>query len=97
MGTEFLVQMRQSDECGSVRNDDIFDLNLGSGASITLHVLRMFPEPIWKWLLYFKTQIDHFFQTYLNYFNLSTPCLHLKVIHTETNIQLSAADLFGYV
>ena len=32
MDTEFLVQMRQSDKCGSVRNDDIFNLHLGSGA-----------------------------------------------------------------
>ena len=64
---------------------------------ITLHVLRMFPEPIWRWLLHFKTRIDHFFQIYLNYFNLLTPCFHLKVIHTETNIQLSAAGLFRYV
>ena len=29
---EFLVQMRQSDKCGSVRNNDIFNLHLGSGA-----------------------------------------------------------------
>ena len=31
MGIEFLVQMKQSDKCGSVRND-IFNLHLGSGA-----------------------------------------------------------------
>ena len=30
MDTEFLVQMRPSIKCGSVRNDDIFNLNLGS-------------------------------------------------------------------
>ena len=29
MDTEFLVQMRQSNKCGSVRNDDIFNLHLG--------------------------------------------------------------------
>ena len=29
MDIEFLVQMRQSDKCGSVRNDDIFNLHLG--------------------------------------------------------------------
>ena len=29
MDIEFLVQMRQSDKCGSVRNDDIFNLTLG--------------------------------------------------------------------
>ena len=33
MDTEFLVQMRQSNKCGSVRNDEIFNLHLGSGAS----------------------------------------------------------------
>ena len=32
MDTELLVQMRQSDKCGGVRNDDIFNLHLGSGA-----------------------------------------------------------------
>ena len=31
--TEFLVQMRQSTKCGSVKNDEIFNLYLGSGAS----------------------------------------------------------------
>ena len=31
MDTEFLVQMRQSNKCGSVRNDEIFNLQLGSG------------------------------------------------------------------
>ena len=31
MDIEFLVQMRQSDKCGGVRNDDIFNLHLGSG------------------------------------------------------------------
>ena len=65
--------------------------------SITLHVLQMFPEPFWRWLLYIKTRIDHFFQVYLNSFNLLTSCLHLKVIQTETNLQLSAAGLFKYV
>ena len=33
MDTEFLVQMRQSNKCGSVRNDEIFNLHLGSGAT----------------------------------------------------------------
>ena len=32
MDTEFLVQMRQSGKCGSVRNGEIFNLHLGSGA-----------------------------------------------------------------
>ena len=31
MDTEFLVQMRQSNKSGSVRNDEIFNLHLGSG------------------------------------------------------------------
>ena len=31
--TGFLVQMRQSTKCGSVKNDEIFNLYLGSGAS----------------------------------------------------------------
>ena len=34
MDTEFLVQMRQSDKCGSVRNDEIFNLHLGSGGGL---------------------------------------------------------------
>ena len=32
MDTEFLVQMRQSNKCGSVRNNEIFNLHLESGA-----------------------------------------------------------------
>ena len=32
MDTESLVQMRQSNKCGSVRNDEIFNLHLGSDA-----------------------------------------------------------------
>ena len=32
MGMAFLVQMRQSDKCRSVRNDEIINLHLGSGA-----------------------------------------------------------------
>ena len=32
MDTEFLVQMRQSNKCESVRKDEIFNLHLGSGA-----------------------------------------------------------------
>ena len=31
MDTEFLVQMKQSNKCGSVRNNEIFNLHLGSG------------------------------------------------------------------
>ena len=31
MDTEFLVQMRQSNKCGSVKNDEIFNLHLRSG------------------------------------------------------------------
>ena len=31
MDTKFLVQMRQSNKCGSVGNDEIFNLHLGSG------------------------------------------------------------------
>ena len=33
MDREFLVQMRQSNKCGSVRNDEIFNSHLGSGAA----------------------------------------------------------------
>ena len=32
MDTEFLVQMRQPNKCGTVRNDEIFNLRLGSSA-----------------------------------------------------------------
>ena len=31
MDTKFLVQMRQSNKCGSIRDDEIFNLPLGSG------------------------------------------------------------------
>ena len=33
MDTEFQVQMRQYNKCGSVQNDEIFNLHLGSGTS----------------------------------------------------------------
>ena len=32
MDTKFLVQMRQSNKCGSVKNNEIFNLHLGSDA-----------------------------------------------------------------
>ena len=32
MGMAFLVQIRQSNKCGSVRNDEIINLHLGSSA-----------------------------------------------------------------
>ena len=32
MGMVFLVQIRQSNKCGSVRNGEIMNLHLGSGA-----------------------------------------------------------------
>ena len=38
MDTEFLVQMRQSNKRGSARNDEIFNLHLGSGAERLLEV-----------------------------------------------------------
>ena len=31
MDTEFLIQMRQCKKCGSVRNSELFNLQLGSG------------------------------------------------------------------
>ena len=31
MDTEFLVEMRQSNKCGSFRNDEILNLHLGYG------------------------------------------------------------------
>ena len=58
MDIEFLVQMRQSDKCGGVRNDDIFNLHLGSGAgpcltcgvwaraNLTAHVIFGSPKSI---------------------------------------------------
>ena len=33
MGIEFLVQMRQSDKCRGVSNDDILNSHLGSGVA----------------------------------------------------------------
>ena len=38
MDTEFQVQMRQSDKCGSVRNDEILNLHLGSGAGLWVSI-----------------------------------------------------------
>ena len=54
-----------------------------SGAMKTLynstHVLRMFPESIWRWWLYSKTRIDYFCQIYLNCLNLLTPGVHFQL------------------
>ena len=36
--TEFLVQMRQSNEYGSVRNDEIFNFHLGSDAGTSVSI-----------------------------------------------------------
>ena len=33
MDTEFMVEMRQSNKCGGVMTDEIFNLPLGFGAS----------------------------------------------------------------
>ena len=40
MDIKFLVQMRQSHKCGSVRNDDIFNLQLGSGVMTYTYTYR---------------------------------------------------------
>ena len=45
MGTEFLVQMRQSNKFGSVRNDEIFNLHLGSGVGPGLREVDFEPSP----------------------------------------------------
>ena len=46
MGKEFLVQMRQSIKCGSVRNDEIFNLHLGSGVALESASLASFTGSI---------------------------------------------------
>ena len=39
MDVEFLVQIRESDKCGSARNDEIFNLHVESGVSswVSIH------------------------------------------------------------
>ena len=44
MDTEFLVQMRQSNKCGSVRNDEIFNLHLGSGVGPWVSILCLLQD-----------------------------------------------------
>ena len=34
LGMTFVVQMRQSDKCGSLQNDEIMNFHLGSGAGL---------------------------------------------------------------
>ena len=41
----FLGQMRQSNKYGSVRNDEIFNLNLGSGAGPWVSHIYWFHQP----------------------------------------------------
>ena len=38
MSTEFLAQMRQSNKCESVRNDEILNLHLGSGVGSSVGI-----------------------------------------------------------
>ena len=54
MKIEFLVQMRQSDKCGSVRDDEIFNLHLGSGTDPYIYTfLFRFSTRVWRvlWLV----------------------------------------------
>ena len=44
MDTEFLVQMRQSNKCGSVRNNEIFNLHLESGAGPWVSILCLLQD-----------------------------------------------------
>ena len=44
MDTEFQVQMRQSNKCGSIRNDEIFNLHLGSGAGPWVSILCLLQD-----------------------------------------------------
>ena len=45
MDTEFLVQIRQSNKCGSVRNDEIFNLHLRSGAGPWVSIPCLLQDP----------------------------------------------------
>ena len=47
MDKEFLVQMRQSTKCGSVKNDEIFNLRLGSGASPWISISCLLQDTIY--------------------------------------------------
>ena len=63
MDTEFLVQMRQSNKCGSIRNDEIFNLHLGSDSciknwTVLLVVLKKFVSVIY---LILKRSIENCF------------------------------------
>ena len=44
MDIQFLVQMRQSDKCVSVRNDEIFKWHLGSGAGLWVSILCLLQD-----------------------------------------------------
>ena len=44
MDTESLVQIRQSNKCGSVRNDQIFNLHLGYGASLWVSIFCLLQD-----------------------------------------------------
>ena len=63
MDTQFLVQMRQSNKCGSIRNNEIFNLHLGSDSciknwTVLLVVLKKFVSVIY---LILKRSIENCF------------------------------------
>ena len=44
MDIKFLVQTRRSNKCGSVRNDEIFNLHLGSGVGPWANIPRLLQD-----------------------------------------------------
>ena len=45
MGIELLVQMRQSNKCGNVKNDEILNLHLGSGVGPWVSIPCLLQDP----------------------------------------------------
>ena len=51
MDNVFVVQMRQANKCGSLKNDAIINLHLGSGAHVSMFHFKTFV---------FNTNVDQF-------------------------------------
>ena len=80
MDTEFQVQMRQSNKCGSVRNDEIFNLHLGSGAGAWVSIpcllqLQLILQPFINQTM--KQSDIHFIQFKYYYFSFQNYSLYI--------------------
>ena len=75
---EFLVQMRQSDKCGSVRNDDIFSLNLGSAAGPWVSIPGLLQDTSHIYWYHPSKQLTYILRWQIEDYNLKL-CCHVSI------------------